>query len=116
MSSLTQLFKDELPYNMFVNFLNDICIKQHSNNNIVYIINYELFKKGLFNDTIINFIELCKNYYYKSKHTYLNKKITYKGLITVVRQLCKYHRLSYKSQIVYDRSKYNIVYYITLKL
>ena len=115
MSSLAQLFKEELPYNIFVNFLNDICIKQYSNNHTVYILNNELFKKNILNNTIVNFIELCKKYYYKSKHIYLNKKITYKGLITIIRQLCKYHHLSYKSQIMYDRSKYNIIYYITLK-
>ena len=66
----------------------------------------------MFNDIIINFIEECKPYYYLSKRKYLEKKHTYSSFITIIRQICNFNKITYTSQIKYDKSNYDIVYYI----
>jgi hypothetical protein len=77
-----------------------------------YIIDNNSYKKGILNNDINDFFENCKPYYYLSKQKYLEKKITYNSLITIIRQICNYNEIKYTSQIKYDKSKYNIIYYI----
>jgi hypothetical protein len=78
-----------------------------------YSLNKAAYKKGIFNETIPAFIELCKNYYYESKkNKYLNKKLTYNSFITVIRQLCNYLNIPYSNKIKYMNSNYEIVYFI----
>ena len=61
-------------------------------------------------------IEECKPYYHLSKRKYLEKKVTYNSFTTVLRQICNYNKIIYTSQIKYDKSKYEIVYYIYFTL
>ena len=70
------------------------------------------FKKGIFTEEINIFLEECKPYYHLSKRKYLEKKATYNSFTTVLRQICNYNKIIYTSQIKYDKSKYEIVYYI----
>ena len=58
---------------------------------------------------------ICDNiekYYYKCKRFYVTRKQTYKTFITILRQICKFKHLAFTSKIKYDKSKYEIVYYI----
>ena len=73
-----------------------------------------LFKKGIFKETIPKFLEMCLPYYHISKRKYLERKVTYKSFTTVLRQICNANKITYTSQIKYDKSSYNIVYYIYL--
>ena len=104
----SQIFKTSIPNNIFLNFLEDIALK----NNNKYIINTICYKKGIYNGTIEKFIELCKPYYYLSKRKYLERKLTYSSFITIIRQICNYNKITYTSQIKYDKSTYEIIYYI----
>ena len=105
----SQIFKYKLPNELLFDLLDVMCIK----NNNKYIIDYNSYKKGLFNDFIINFIEKCKDYYYLSKtKKYLDRKLTYQGFLTIIRQICKFNNVSYTSEIKYERSDYGIFYYI----
>ena len=104
----SQIFKYPFPKQLLIDLLEDIAIKSENS----YIINNSSFKKGLFNNIIINFIEQCKSYYYLSKHKYLERKINYKSFITIIRQICKYNKISYNSKINYNKSKYDIIYSI----
>ena len=38
--------------------------------------------------------------------------MVYKNLITIIRQLCKYHHIAFTSVMKYNKSKYEIVYSI----
>jgi hypothetical protein len=107
-----QIFKSGIPDEMFVGFLENVCQK----NNRHYTFNNETFKKGMYNGTIEKFIIECVPYYHISKRKYLEKKLTYNSLSTVIRQICKYNRFTYTSKIVYDRSTYDIMYFIYHKL
>ena len=65
-------------------------------------------------DLIDNFINQCTPYYHISKRKYLERKITYNSFITIIRQICNFNKITYTSQIKYDKSEYDILYYIYL--
>ena len=104
-----QIFKKEVPNCLLFELLNKICVKNKDS----YIINNISFKKGMYNNLITTFFESIRKYYHISKRKYLDKPLTYNSFITIVRQICKFNQLSYKNEIKYDRSTYEIIYYIS---
>lgn len=104
----SQIFKKHLPKENIFNLLDKICMKNDKH----YILNIDAFKKGMYNEIIVNFFEESKEYYHNSKKKYLERKITYNSFVTVIRQICKLNKITYTSQIKYDKSKYDIVYII----
>jgi hypothetical protein len=105
---MSQIFKEHVPNELFFNLLKDIAFKSDK----YYIINNDAYKKGIFNNNIQHFITECIPYYHNSKRKYLERKNTYNSFITIVRQICKFNKIIYTSQIKYDRSTYDIIYYI----
>ena len=104
----SQIFKSEVPKDALFNFLDNICIKNDKN----YILNSSAFKKGLFNEKIVEFFKEIYPHYHNSKKKYLDKKLTYNSFITVIRQICNNLKITYTSQVKYDKSVYDIIYYI----
>ena len=111
-----QIFKKNIPYEILFNFLEDICEK----NNKYYLINKACFKKGLFEN---NPTDECKNklelfcstineYYHNSKNYYITRKLNYSRFVTIIRQICKNNHILFTSKIKYDKSNYDIIYYI----
>ena len=104
----TQIFKKNIPNDLIFNLLDSICMKNEKH----YIFNIEAFKKGIFKESISIFLNDCKPYYHISKKKYLEKKLTYNSFTTILRQICNFNKITYTSQIKYDKSEYNIIYYI----
>jgi len=104
----SQIFKKHFPKEILFEFLDTICMKNDKH----YILNINSYKKGIFNDTITSFFEKCKPYYHLSKRKYLEKTLTYNSFVTVIRQICNLNKLTYTSQIKYERSCYDIIYII----
>ena len=104
----SQIFKSEVPKDVLFNFLDNICIKNEKN----YILNSTAFKKGVFNESIIEFFKSIYQHYHNSKKKYLDKKLTYNSFITVIRQICNHLKITYTSQVKYDKSVYDIIYCI----
>ena len=104
----SQIFKNDIPNDILFELVNKIAVKCNN----CFVINNISFKKGIFTNDIINFIETCKSYYHLSKRKYLEKKLTYNSFITVIRQICNNNKITYTSQIKYNKSNYEIVYYI----
>ena len=104
----TQIFKSQLPKSLLFDLLDKICLKNDKH----YTFNSDSFKKGVYTEDIPNFFNECKPYYHISKRKYLEKKITYKSFTTVLRQICNYNKITYTSQIKYDKSTYDILYYV----
>jgi hypothetical protein len=104
----SQIFKNKIPNEELIQLLEDISIKTDK----CYIINNIAYKKGIFNDTIQRFLEKCKPYYHISKRIYLERKLNYNTFITILRQICNFNKITYTSQIKYDKSQYDIIYYI----
>jgi len=104
----SQIFKKKVPTDLFFTLLDSICLKNEKH----YTFNLNAFKKGVFNGKIEGFLNDCLPYYHFSKKKYLEKKITYNSFTTVLRQICNYNKITYTSQIKYDKSSYEITYYI----
>jgi len=104
----SQIFKSPIPNDLIINLLDEIAIKTEK----CYILNNNAYKKGIYNEIIPTFINECKQYYHLSKRKYLERKITYNSFMTIVRQICNFNKITYTSQIKYDKSSYDIIYYI----
>ena len=103
-----QIFKNFVPNELLFNLLDSICFKNEKH----YVLTMESFKKGIYKEIIQEFCENCKQYYHNSKQKYLERKISYNSFTTILRQICNFNKIIYTSQIKYDKSSYNIVYYI----
>ena len=103
-----QIFRQMIPKEELFKMLDSICHKNEKH----YIINNSSYKRGIFKETIAEFIEYCKPYYHTSKQHYLNRKLNYKFFITIIRQICNYHNITYTSQLKYENSTYDIIYYV----
>ena len=104
----TQIFKNIIPTEKLFELLDSICLKNDKH----YTFNVESFKRGVYKEIIQQFIEFCIPYYHISKRKYLEKKLTFNSFATIMRQICNINKITYTSQIKYDKSKYDIVYYI----
>ena len=104
----SQIFKNKIPNEELLNLLEEISVKTDK----CYIMNNIAYKKGIFNGAIHRFLEKCKPYYHISKRLYLERKLNYNTFITILRQICNFNKITYTSQIKYDKSNYDIIYYI----
>jgi len=103
-----QIFKNQIPNEILIKLLDDIAVKYEK----YYILNNNSYKKGIFNNIIEIFINQCMPYYHISKRKYLERKLTYNSFITIIRQICNFNKITYTSQLKYDKSTYDIMYYI----
>ena len=103
-----QIFKAIPDNKLFFDLLDKICIK----NDKYFLIDRIAYKKGLLSNDINLFLNNLLDAYYSSKKYYLTRELTYNSFLTVVRQLCKINTISFTSKIKYNKSKYEIVYYI----
>jgi hypothetical protein len=104
----SQIFKKHFPKELLFQLLDTICMKNEKH----YILSNVSYKKGIFDNSIKDFFEICKSYYHLSKRKYIEKTITYNSFVTVIRQICNLNKITYTSQIKYDHSSYDIVYII----
>lgn len=106
---VSQIFKKEIPPEILYNLLEKICDVDKE----VYVFNHVAFKRGNMEDKkILNFIDEAKEYYHNSKHHYLEEKMTYKKMTTIIRQICRVNNIPFTSEIKYQKSTYEIIYYI----
>ena len=59
-----------------------------------------------------NKIPASANAFFEAYLDYINRKQNYSSFLTVIRQLCRVNNISYTSKIIYNKSSYDIVYYI----
>jgi len=104
----SQIFKKVVPSNILFNLLEKICSK----NKNFYIINKNAYKRAQHYNILEQFYESIKPYYHLSKLFYITRTQKYCRFTTIVRQICKINALSFTSEIKYDKSKYDIIYYI----
>lgn len=93
----------------FFSLLNEISFFQ---NDKYYMINNDAFKKIRLIDKYEEFIDKLKPFYPKSKQFYLTRPPKYNNFTTLLRHVCKANNVMYSSKIKYDKSKYEIIYYI----
>ena len=102
------VFSKEIPLDVLWTFLEDVCAPQEN----YYFIDKNMFAKMIFERRHISFLNCLKSYYFKSKHHYLADDITYNSFVTVLRQICNYHKQKYLIRKVYNHSNYTMCYFI----
>jgi hypothetical protein len=104
----SQIFKTQIPNQLLINLLEENAVKSDK----CYVVNNNVYKKGIFNESIPKFIAECRQHYFLSKRKYLDRKLTYNSFITILRQICNVNKITYTSKIKYDKSVYDIEYHI----
>tara|TARA_B110000438_G_C15398457_1_gene472286 strand:- start:103 stop:441 length:339 start_codon:yes stop_codon:yes gene_type:complete len=104
-----QIFKKKFPNKIIFDFLETYAIKDNTK---YYLVTKESFKSAEFHEDIEKFTDSIKDYYFNCKKFYVNRKQNYKTFVTILRQICKFNHLAFTSKIKYDKSKYEIIYYI----
>lgn len=104
----SQIFKKKIPIDILQDFLREFA----EDKNNYYLFTNVSFNKAKFHKKIDIFCDSIKDYYYASKSYYVTRKMTYNNFTTVLRQICKAHLVTYTSKIKYEKSAYDIEYYI----
>jgi D-tyrosyl-tRNA(Tyr) deacylase len=105
---MSQTFKNPIKREHLFEFLERVCEKKEK----YYIFNLTSYKRGELDSITNNFLEQIRQYYHKAKTFYIDRKRSYSGICTVIRQICKLHSIMFTTKITYSKSKYNIPYYI----
>lgn len=108
---MSQVFKKNINKDIIIQFFKKFCQNEKKKE---FIFSPIAFKKAEYNNEIENLIENLKEHYHKSKQFYLNRQMTYKNFLTILRQVCNHLCIPYTSKILYNKSKYNIIYIIFL--
>lgn len=106
----SQLFKENIPMTVLYDFLEKICNKDSVNN--FFIFSKASFKKADLLDLITKFKDTIKPYYRVSKQYYVERDLTFNRFTTIIKQICHLNNNKIISKIVYNKSKYEIEYYI----
>ena len=114
---MSQVFKNYFSETILFNFLETCCEKgKEKDYENFYEFNNTAFKKAKYDEEHLDtFYKSIKPYYHNSKRFYVEREKTYKNFITVIRQICKFLKITYKSKIKYRNSSYSIIYFISLE-
>lgn len=107
---MSQLFIKSIPVVVLFNFLEKInCVKLEN----YYVVDITAYKRSIYLDLLKPFLIELKEYYYLSKHSYINPNIMNNNKFnTVIRQICKYTNTHYVKSLRNDQTKYSVVYNI----
>lgn len=104
----SQIFKEHISNNILFDLLDKISVK----NDKYYILNKVSYKKGEYINVLAPFFQILLPSYHISKTFYINRKQNYSSFITIIRQICRLNNINYSSKIIYNKSSYDIIYYI----
>jgi len=104
-----QIFIKSIPNDYFYKFIDSITCGDKTK---FYCVDSSSFKRSKLNNSLDMFLLYLDDYYHIAKKFYIQRKMTYLRFITILRQICKKNNIQLKSSMVYDHSKYYIVYYI----
>ena len=108
------MLKTNFDINILYKFLSLNCDKYNDISNSYYIIDNITYKKIEYYEKLNDFIHSIEPFYINSKKFYVTRKLDYNKFLTIIRQICKFSNIEYKSKISYDKSKYFIKYYIRI--
>lgn len=104
----SQIFKHPYPKEKFLMFLKQCAeLNQHS-----YIFSKTSYKTAQHKELIQPFCNDIEKYYFNSKKYYATRKMSYKNILTIIRQICKYYFIPFNINLKYINSAYEISYSI----
>jgi hypothetical protein len=106
----SQLFKENIRINILYDFLEKICVNDNVNH--YYIFSKAAFKKAEIYNLLTNFKQVIKPYYHVSKHYYVDRDLSFIRFTTIIKQICNVNNIKIISKIIYNKSKYEMEYYI----
>ena len=104
----SQIFKKQVPENILWELLSKICVEQ----NKYFLLSPISFKQAEYHNILSDFCTSLEEYYHVSKKYYVSRKMNYGKFTTIIRQICNINQVSFTSKILYNRSSYDILYYI----
>lgn len=104
----THVFKKKLEPALLFDFLKPICAETAT----YAIVNSESMKIAMYTNHYEDFIRTVGPYYYESKRFYLKSDPSYKAFLTIIRQICNFNNIAYKSIIKYAHSSSTVEYYV----
>jgi hypothetical protein len=107
---LHQIFRKQVPVDLLIDVLEKICLKTDK----YYLIDTNAFKILKYNHYEEDFCQTLLEYYHISKAHYVTREFTYKSFTNMVRQICRSNAIMYSSKIKFEKSDYNIEYYVYL--
>ena len=106
----SQIFKKNVPNELFFSFIESI--KSNNDDTNMIVLNNDSYKRSTLKNELKDFLDEILECYHVSKRHYVTRKMSYSKFTTVIRQICKQNQISYTSKIKYFRSTYEIIYYI----
>ena len=104
----SQIFKKQVPPSILWDLLAKVCAEQSK----YFLLSPISFKQAEYHSILTDFCASLEEYYHVSKKHYVNRKLNYSKFTTLIRQICNVNQVSFTSKIVYNRSTYDILYYI----
>lgn len=106
---MSQLYKTAYPSEKLKEYIVKLC--EHDDSS--YIFSKACFKRAQLTGITTEFVADVAPYYHKSKQKYADiSEMSYKLVVNILRQLCKFHDIPVESKIKYDKSTYEIDYII----
>lgn len=105
-----QIFKYNIPCEFIISFFDDVCEYDQDKN--LYVFNNHSFKRAKFKNVLEENLSFLNKFYHDSKKKYIQNAYTFKGLHTVIRQLCNYNKIKFEKKIQYMFGNYEIIYNI----
>lgn len=104
----SQIFKAPVKIELLFDLLDKVCIKTKD----YYFMNNEGYRKMIYHNYHVEFLDALKPSYHASKLFYIERDLTYNSFVNIIRQICKVNKIAYSSNIKYNDSVYKINYYI----
>jgi hypothetical protein len=105
---MSQTFKTNIDKSILFVFLEKVCNKTDK----FFLFDLNAYKKGEFIGANQELFDIIKPYYHESKQFYVERKMNYSRMCTVIRQICNSNSIMFSTKIVYSKSKFNIPYHI----
>ena len=105
---ISNIFNKDFSNNILYDFLDEYCIIENN----YYTFHKEIYKKYDYFNKLEYFYELMKPLYNLNKRYYIERDYSYNNLLTVIRHICNTNNIVYFNRIIYNKSKYSIIYYI----
>ena len=113
----SQLFKKTLNkeecreriYNIILEYFEYVRMKK------CYMLNNAIYRQLMKHNVIQELKGYIEPYYYDSKKNYPINMLSYKGFLTVLRQICNIVNISFTYHVNYCHSTYTIVYYFVIE-
>ena len=105
---MSQLFKKKYAPKKLMDFLKKICVIKNNH----FTLTKDSYKRAQLLNILDPFLKDTKEHYFPSKQHYITRPMRFSYFVTIIRQLCKECCMGWASDISYDKSSYNMRYYI----